>query len=84
MKHASRAETQKHLIVKTSQGARTSVSIPELDVDLYILAFHNCQKLFRRHLNAAAMETVVRAGRSFSEGVRFNLDRRVSMLAALN
>jgi hypothetical protein len=84
MKHTSRAEKQKHMIVKNSEGARTSISIPELDVDLYIVGFHNCRKLFRRHLNAAAVETTVRPGRSFSEAVRMNIDRRLSMLAALN
>jgi hypothetical protein len=80
----SRAQKHKSMIVKTADGARTSVSIPEFDVDQYVVAFYSSHKLFRRHLNAAAKETSVRPGRSFSQGVRLSLDRRVSMLVALN
>ena len=80
----SRAQKHKCMIVKTAGGARTSVSIPEDAVAQYVAAFYSSDKLFRRHLNAAAKETVVRPGRSFSQGVRFNLDRRVSLLVSLN
>lgn len=79
----SRAQQHKCMIVKTSDGARTSVSIPESEVAQFVAGFYGSHKLFRRHLNASALETVVRPGRSFSQGVRANLNRRLAMLEAL-
>lgn len=79
----SRAQKHSSMIVKTADGQRTSVSIPVSDVAGYITGFYGSHKLFRRHLNAAALETVVRPGRSFSQGVRANLNRRLEMLASL-
>jgi hypothetical protein len=82
MQQNSRAQVHKHLIVRTASGARTSVSIPELDVDLYVTACYGNYKLFRRHLNAAVLETTSKKGLSFSEAVRTNLDRRMAQIVA--
>jgi hypothetical protein len=77
------AQKHKHMNVITREGKRTSVSIPEVDVDLYVVGFCNSQRLFRRHLNAAVLETVVRPGRSFSEAVRDNLNLRLKNVMAM-
>jgi hypothetical protein len=78
----SRAQKHKCMIVKTADGARTSVSIPELEVDRYVAICYDSQKLFRRHLNAAVIETSPRAGRSRSQLIRASLDRRMLAVQA--
>lgn len=70
------------MIVKTADGERTSVSIPAADVERYVTVCFGSQKLFRRHLNAAVLETRVRVGRSRSQLVRVNLERRMTIVQA--
>jgi hypothetical protein len=80
----SRAQKHKAMIVKTADGRRTSVSISDTDVADYVAVCYGCPKLFRRHLNAAALETVVRPGRSRSKLVRANLDRRMAFIREMH
>lgn len=77
------ATSHKSMIVRTADGARTSVSIPPADVARFIESCYGSQQLFRRHLNAAALETVVRPGRSRSAAVRANLERRMTLIAEM-
>lgn len=72
------------MIVKTADGVRRSVSIPDTDVERYIATCYGSQQLFRRHLNAAALETEVRAGRSRSQLVRANLERRMTLIVQMS
>ena len=71
------ASAHKCMIVRTADGVRRSVSIPPADVARFIATCYGSQHLFRRHLNAAALETVVRPGRSRSQLVRANLEQRM-------
>ena len=82
MRHPSKAQTHKCMVVKTADGTRTSVTLPDADVTRYISVCYGSRTLFRRHLNAAVVETTVRPGRSRSEAVRVNLDRRMELIAA--
>lgn len=79
----SRAQKHKSMIVKTADGVRTSVSIPAADVERFITICYGSNNLFRRHLNAAVIETPVRAGRSRSQLVRANLNRRMAAVEAM-
>lgn len=71
------------MIVKTADGERTSVSISTEDRERYVATCYGSQRLFRRHLNAAALETEVRAGRSRSQLVRANLERRMTLIVQM-
>lgn len=79
----SRAQQHKCMIVRTADGARTSVSIPAADVERFITICYGRNDLFRRHLNAAVIETPVRAGRSRSQLVRANLLKRMAAVEAM-
>lgn len=83
MQHLSKAQAHKNMIVKTAEGVRTSVSIPEGDVVRYIVTCFGSRALFRRHLNAAVVETLVRPGRSRSEAVRASMDRRMALVESM-
>lgn len=82
-KRISKAQKHKCMIVKTADGMRTSVSIPEADVERFVDICYGSTELFRRHLNAAVIETPVRAGRSRSQLVRANLNRRIAAVEAM-
>ena len=71
------------MIVKTADGERTSVSISTEDRERYIATCYGSQQLFRRHLNAAALETIPRLGRPRSQLVRANLDRRMALIVEM-
>lgn len=75
------ASAHKCMIVRTADGARTSVSIPPADVARFIETCYGSQKLFRRQLNAAALEATARPGRSRSAAVRANLERRMAIVS---
>lgn len=79
----SRAQKHKCMIVKTAEGERTSVSISESDLARYVDNCYGSQKLFRLHLNAAVFETPPRAGRSRSQLIRANLERRMERVLAM-
>lgn len=80
---SSRAQKHFCMIVKTADGGRTSVSISETDRKQYIATCYGSHKLFRRHLNAAALETIPRPGRPRSQLVRANLDRRMALIVQM-
>ncbi len=79
----SRAQQHKCMIVRTAEGERTSVSFPAVDVERFIATCYGSHQLFRRHLNAAVFETPVRTGRSRSQLVRANLERRMAIISAM-
>lgn len=74
------ASAHKCMIVRTSDGARTSVSIPPADVARFIETCYGSQQLFRRHLNAAAFEIAVRPESSRSQLVRVYLERCMTLI----
>jgi hypothetical protein len=83
MQYPSKAQEHKFLAVRTVEGARTSISIPITDIDRYVAICYGSSVLFRRHLNAAVIETSVRPGRSRSEAVRVNLNRRMELVESM-